>query len=50
MGVEGYKTLPLEEVAPFGLAPFPHDLGGENDKEQRPISALHDLAKVSDLY
>ena len=38
-GVDGYKTLPLEEVSPFGLAPFPHDMDGEDDKEQQPISA-----------
>ena len=45
-GVEGYKTLPIDKISPFGLTPFPFDMGGENDKELQPISALTDLAKV----
>ena len=49
-GVDGYKTLPLEQVSPFGLAPFPHDMDGEEDKELEPISALQNLAKVSNWY
>ena len=45
-GVEGYKTLPIDKISPFGLTPFPFDMGGEDDKELQPISALPELAKV----
>jgi len=45
-GIEGYKTRPLETIMPNGLAPFPHDLDGEEDKEINSATASPDLANA----
>ena len=44
--------MPLESIAPNGLAPYPKDMDGEDDKELLPLGALSDLgnAKVNYFY
>ena len=44
--------MPLESIVPNGLAPYPKDIDGEEDKELLAMSALSGLgnAKVNCVY